>query len=60
VTCLRAWLRGERDRMHVIRAPSPQAEAQRHLVRDRGEMQKECGQGRKTYSVGRIAMRRMF
>jgi len=46
VTCLRAWLRGERDRMHVIQAPSPQAEAQRHLVRDRGEMQKECGQHR--------------
>jgi transposase len=46
VTCLRAWLRGERDRMHVIQVPSPQAEAQRHLVRDRGEMQKECGQHR--------------
>jgi transposase len=46
VTCLRAWLRGERDRMHVIQAPSPQAEAQRHLARDRGEMQKECGQHR--------------
>ena len=46
VMCLRAWLRGERDRMHVIRVPSQEAEAQRHLVRDRGEMQKECGQHR--------------
>jgi transposase len=46
VTCLRAWLRGERDRMHVTQVPSREAEAQRHLVRDRGEMQKECGQHR--------------
>jgi transposase len=46
VTCLRAWLRGERDRMHVIRIPTPDTEAQRHLPRDRGEMQKECGQHR--------------
>lgn len=46
VTCLRAWLRGERDRMHVIRIPTPEAEAQRQLVRDRGELQKECGQHR--------------
>jgi transposase len=46
VTCLRAWLRGESDRMHVIRIPSPEAEAQRHLSRDRGEMQKEIGQHR--------------
>lgn len=46
VTSLRAWLRGERDRMHVIRVPEPDAEAQRHLVRDRGELQKECGQHR--------------
>lgn len=46
VTCLRAWLRGERDRMHVIRIPSPEAEAQRQLVRDRGELQKEVGQHR--------------
>jgi transposase len=46
VTSLRAWLRGERDRMHVIRIPAPEAEAQRHLARDRGEMQKECGQHR--------------
>lgn len=46
VSCLRAWLRGERDRMHVIRVPAPEAEAQRHLARDRGEMQKETGQHR--------------
>lgn len=46
LTCLRAWLRGEHDRMHVIRMPEPAAEAQRHLVRDRGELQKECGQHR--------------
>ncbi|AZP12244.1 IS110 family RNA-guided transposase [Undibacterium parvum] len=46
LTCLRAWLRGERDRMHVIRIPESAAEAQRQLVRDRGELQKECGQHR--------------
>lgn len=46
VMSLLAWLRGERDRMHVIRIPAPQAEAQRHLARDRGELQKEIGQHR--------------
>ena len=46
VTSLRAWLRGERDRMHVIRVPEVAAEAQRHLVRDRGELQKEVQQHR--------------
>lgn len=46
VLCLRAWLRGEYDRMHVIRVPSIQDEAQRHLSRDRGELQKELGQHR--------------
>lgn len=46
VTSLRAWLRGERDRMHVIRVPACAAEAQRHLVRDRGELQKETQQHR--------------
>lgn len=46
VTSLRAWLRGERDRMHVIRVPVQEAEAQRHLARERGELQKECGQHR--------------
>jgi len=44
--CLLAWLRGEYDRMHVIRLPSIEAEAQRHLVRDRGELQKEVMQHR--------------
>ena len=46
VTSLRAWLRGERDRMHVIRVPEIAAEAQRHLARDRGELQKEVQQHR--------------
>jgi transposase len=43
---LRAWLRGERDRMHVVHVPSPQDEASRHLMRDRGELQKEVLQHR--------------
>lgn len=38
---LRAWLRGEHDRMHVIRVPSPEDEASRHLMRERGQLQKE-------------------
>ena len=46
VTSLMGWLRGERDRMHVIRTPAPEAEAQRQLARDRGELQKEVGQHR--------------
>jgi transposase len=46
VNCLLAWLRGERDRMHVIRVPGAEAEAQRHLARDRGELQKEIQQHR--------------
>ena len=37
----RAWLRGERDRMHVVHAPSLQSESSRHLMRDRGQLQKE-------------------
>ena len=44
VLCLRAWLRGERDRMHVIRIPKEEDEARRHLSRDRGELVKERGQ----------------
>lgn len=44
--CLRAWLRGERDQMHIVMVPSVQDEAQRHLVRDRGELQKEVVQHR--------------
>jgi transposase len=43
---LRAWLRGERDRMHVVHLPSPQDEASRQLMRDRGELQKEVLQHR--------------
>jgi transposase len=41
VTNLRAWLHGERDRMHVVRVPSLQDEASRHLMRERGQLQKE-------------------
>ena len=43
---LRAWLRGERDRMHVVHVPSPQDEASRQVMRDRGELQKEVLQHR--------------
>src|ERR1700683_1600800 len=43
---LRAWLRGERDRMHVVHVPSPQDEASRQLMRDRWELQKEVMQHR--------------
>src|ERR1700682_286645 len=43
---LRAWLRGERDRMHVVHVPSPQDEASRQLMRDRAELQKEVQQHR--------------
>ena len=46
VLALRGWLRGERDRMRVVRVPPAPAEAQRHLVRDRGTLQKEVGQHR--------------
>ncbi len=46
VLCLRAWLRGEHDRMHVIRIPKVEDEAQRQLSRDRGELVKERGQHR--------------
>jgi transposase len=46
VNCLRAWLRGERDQMRVVVVPSRQDEEQRHLARDRGELQKEIGQQR--------------
>lgn len=46
VVTLRAWLRGERDRMKVVRVPPVEAEGQRHLVRDRGTLQKEVGQHR--------------
>jgi transposase len=43
---LRGWLRGERDLMHVVRPPTPEAEAQRQLPRDRGQLQKEVEQHR--------------
>jgi transposase len=46
VTNLRAWLHGERDRMHVVRVPSSQDEASRHLMRERGQLQKEVLQHR--------------
>lgn len=46
VLTLRGWLRGERDRMHVIRVPAEAAEDARQHVRDRGELQKEIQQHR--------------
>jgi len=46
VLSLLAWLRGERDRMQVVRVPAVAAEAQRHGVRERGALQKEIGQHR--------------
>ena len=46
LSCLRGWLRGERDRLHAVRVPAPEAEDTRHLVRDRGQLQKEVGQHR--------------
>lgn len=46
VTNLRAWLHGERDRMRVVRVPTVQDEALRHLIRDRGQLQKEVLQHR--------------
>ena len=44
VRALRGWLRGEADRMRVVRVPSVAAEGQRHLTRERGILQKEIGQ----------------
>lgn len=46
VNTLRSWLNGQRDCMRVIRLPSVDDEAQRHHVRDRGELQKEMKQHR--------------
>lgn len=46
LSCLRGWLRGESDRLHAVRAPTPEAEELRHLVRERGQLQKEIGQHR--------------
>jgi transposase len=44
VQSLRAWLCGERDRMHMIRIPAREEEAQRHLSRERGQLLKEVVQ----------------
>lgn len=46
LSCLRGWLRGERDRLHAVRVPPLEAEEIRHLIRDRGQLQKEVGQHR--------------
>lgn len=46
LSCLRGWLRGERDRMRPVHAPSARAEGLRHLARERGQLQKEVGQHR--------------
>jgi transposase len=43
---LRAWLRGERSEVHMVRIPSEDAEAQRLLARERGLLQKEVSQHR--------------
>ncbi len=43
---LRAWLHGERDRMHVVRVPSVDDKAVRHLIRDGGQLHKEVLQHR--------------
>lgn len=43
---LLAWLRGEFGRLRRVHVPSAQAEARRHLTRDRGQLQKEIGQHR--------------
>ena len=44
LSCLRGWLRGERDRMHAVRVPTPEAEQVRQLVRERGLLKKEICQ----------------
>ncbi len=46
LSSLMGWLRGERDRMRVIRMPEVAAEGQRHWARERGLLQKEIGQHR--------------
>ena len=43
---LQSWLSGQRDCRRVVHVPEAQAEMQRHLARDRGELQKEVGQHR--------------
>lgn len=46
VELLLSWLRGEKSKMQMVRIPDPEAEAQRHLIRDRGELLKEVCQHR--------------
>jgi transposase len=46
LSSLRGWLRGERSQMHVVHMPSAEAEAERQLSRDRGQLQKEVEQHR--------------
>jgi len=46
VNALRAWLRGERDRMRMVHIAQAHAEAQRQVSRERGQLQKEVGQHR--------------
>jgi transposase len=46
VHSLRRWLAGEREAMRVIRMPSREEEAERHLTRERGTLQKEVTQHR--------------
>lgn len=43
---LRTWLRGDRRELRVLSIPTPEAEAQRLLSRERGLLQKEIGQHR--------------
>jgi transposase len=43
---LRAWLRGERSGLRMVHVPSEQAEALRHMPRERGLLQKEVQQHR--------------
>jgi transposase len=40
------WLQGKRHQIRMVHAPSAEAEAQRQLPRDRGQLQKEVGQHR--------------
>lgn len=46
LSSLMGWLRGEHDRMRVVRMPDEAAEAERHRARERGLLQKEIGQHR--------------
>jgi len=41
VNSLLGWLRGEKDRMHVLHLPTQGEEGSRHLVRARGDIQKD-------------------